>query len=155
MLLSNANNRQINMGLFVTRLILGVIFTAHGWQKLFVWGPEGVAGGFAQMGIPMASILGPFVGALELVGGIALILGLATRLFSVGLAATMVGAIFIAHLPNGFFAPNGIEFVLALFGMAVLLTLTGGGAYSVDHAIAQRRIATAPSELKISAQRVA
>ncbi len=155
MLFNQANARQTNVGLLVTRLIFGVIFTAHGWQKLFVWGPENVGAGFAQMGIPMASVVGPFIGGLELIGGVAVILGVATRLFSLGLAGTMLGAIFIAHLPNGFFAPNGIEFVLALFGTAVLLTLTGAGAYSVDQAIAQRRVATSPSELKLSTQRVA
>lgn len=155
MLFSQTNTKQINAGLLISRIIFGVIFTAHGWQKLFVWGPENVGAAFTQMGIPMASVVGPFIGALELVGGIAVILGVLTRLFSLGLAGTMLGAIFLAHLPNGFFAPNGIEFVLALFGTAVLLTLTGAGAYSVDNAIAQRRNATPPAELKLSTQRVA
>jgi putative oxidoreductase len=135
----NASIKQINIGLTLIRLVVGVIFIAHGGQKLFVYGLDGVAGGFAQMGVPFASFMGPFIGFVEFFGGIALIVGLLTRLASFGLFATMLGAMILVHLPKGFFAPAGIEFPLSLAGSALLLTITGAGAYSIDALIARRR----------------
>src|SRR5688500_11387010 len=138
MLFNNASPRQLNSGLALLRIVIGIVFIAHGGQKLFVYGFEGVAGGFAQMGVPMATIVGPFIGMVEFFGGLALVLGLLTRLAAFGIGATMVGAILLVHLKAGFFAPNGIEFPLALLAAAATLTLTGAGAYSVDGLIARR-----------------
>ena len=135
---STATPRQLNIGLTILRAITGLIFVAHGGQKLFVYGFDGVAAGFGQMGVPLASVMGPLVAVLEFFGGIALIAGLLTRLISVGLAFTMVGAILLVHLPGGFFMPAGIEFTLSLLGSAILLALTGAGAYSLDGLIARR-----------------
>src|SRR5215210_1084638 len=79
-LFASASNRQIDIALTLLRLVVGAIFVAHGAQKLFVFGFAGVAGGFAQMGVPMAQVLGPFVAFVEFFGGLALIAGLLTRL---------------------------------------------------------------------------
>src|SRR5687767_8970121 len=135
---SNPTTRQINLALTVLRVTLGIIFIAHGGQKILVYGFDGVAGSFGQMGIPMAALAGPAVALLEFFGGMALIAGLLTRLVSLGLAITMVGAIMFVHLKSGFFAPQGYEFVLALLGSAIALLFTGAGAYSVDALIARR-----------------
>ena len=138
-LFSSASNRQINIGLTILRLVVGAIFVAHGGQKLFVFGFDGVAGAFGQMGIPMAGIVGPFVAFVEFLGGLALITGLLTRLASFGLLSTMVVAILQVHLKNGFFNPGGIEFPLSLLGSTLLLAITGAGAWSLDAMIGGRK----------------
>ena len=137
-LFAAASPAQLNAGLVVLRVITGVVFVAHGAQKLFVWGPGNVAAGFESTGVPLASVVGPLVGVGEFFGGLALIAGLLTRPVAAALGLIMLGAIWFAHLPAGFYLPNGYEFVLTLLGSAILLVLAGGGAYSVDALIARR-----------------
>lgn len=98
-----------------------------------------MSGAFAQMGIPMAGFVGPATGVVELVGGVALIVGLFTRLSGLALALTMLGAIGFVHLAGGFFAPSGIEFPLALLGATSALAVAGAGRYSLDALLARRR----------------
>jgi putative oxidoreductase len=130
---------RTDLALAVLRVVAGIVFAAHGAQKLFVYGFGGVTGAFAQMGAPLPEITGPLVALVEFLGGLALIAGLLTRLAGLGLAITMLGAIVLVHLAGGFFLPNGIEFALTLLAVAVTFVITGAGRYSLDHAIAGRR----------------
>ena len=158
-LFQTPSRRQIDAALAVLRVVLGVTFILHGGQKLFVYGLDGVAGSFGQMGIPAAGFFGPLVTFVELFGGIALVLGALTRVAALGLGITMVVAILTAHLKQGFFNPGGIEFPLALLASSVALVLTGAGAYSVDTAIAKRigqpDAGVAPERVRERARRVA
>lgn len=154
-LFSTPSRRQVDVGLTVLRIITGAIFLAHGGQKLFVFGFDGVTGAFAQMGIPMAGILGPFVALVEFFGGLALITGTLTRLASLGLLSTMVVAILQVHLRNGFFAPSGIEFPLSLAGATGLLALTGGGRFAIDTLFAARRPEAVPARTKPQLEKAA
>lgn len=153
---TNASTRQINLGLALLRVVIGIIFIAHGGQKLFVFGMDGVAGAFGQMGVPMAALAGPAVALLEFFGGMALVAGVLTRLVAIGLAITMAGAITFVHAKAGFFAPNGYEFVLALLSAVLTLALTGAGSYSIDGLIARRSShATPQSSVRIGTRRAA
>ena len=129
--LAATRDRRADAGLLILRAVVGVVFLAHGWQKLFVYGLGGTTSGFAHMGVPMPEIAGPLVAGVELIGGIALMLGLWTRVFGALLACDMVGAMIFVHLRDGFFVP-GIEFVLTLCAASLALTLTGAGMLSVD-----------------------
>jgi putative oxidoreductase len=149
-LFSTPSQRQVDAGLTVLRFIVGTIFVAHGAQKLFIYGFAGVTAGFDQMGIPMASVTGPFIGLLEFFGGMALIGGFLTRLVAAGLASTMAVAMAVVHIKAGFFAPNGVEFPLSLFAANLLLVLTGAGAFSIDSRIgAKRSSASVGSERRL------
>ncbi len=131
--------RRVDVGLAILRLVIGAVFIAHGAQKLFVFGLGGVTGAFTQMGIPLPAVTGPLVALVEFFGGIALVVGLLTRLAALGLAINMLGAILLVKLGSGFFAPKGLEFELTLLAGALALALTGAGDFSIDHAIATRR----------------
>lgn len=130
---------RTDLALAALRLAVGSIFIMHGAQKLFIYGVGGVSGAFEGMNIPAPGITGPLTGLVELFGGLALVFGLLTRLAGFGLAITMLGAIAFVHLANGFFAPNGFEYPLALLGVNVALVLAGAGRFSLDALIARRR----------------
>ncbi|MDB4886751.1 MAG: DoxX family protein [Gemmatimonadetes bacterium] len=134
-----SGSRQQRLGIAVLRVVTGIVFVMHGYQKVFVYGFAGTAGAFTKMGIFMPSVMGPFIALLELFGGLALIIGLLTRLAALGLAFDMLGAILMVHLAGGFYLPSGYEFALTLLAACVALVLAGPGSPSADDAIASRR----------------
>ena len=125
------------------RLIAGLIFTAHGAQKLFAWfggyGLEGTGQWMEYIGLAPGYLMALMAGSTEFFGGLLLIVGFLTRPTSFVLAITMIVAIFSVHIGNGLFmASNGYEFALALFAMSVSLMFSGAGKLSLDNAVAQR-----------------
>ena len=131
-LFRSPSQRQLSLALAALRVTVGTIFIAHGAQKLFTYGFAGVTGAFGQMGIPFPGVMGPAIALLEFFGGIALVIGLLTRLASLGLTFNMVGALMFVHLKGGFFLPSGYEYVFALLGASIALVLTGAGQFSID-----------------------
>ena len=127
--------------LLLARIGIGVIFLVHGLQK-FTGGLGGTTAFFQQIGIPLPGVAAPAVAVIELVGGIALILGAALPIFGILLILDMLGAIYFVHGANGFAVDKGgYEFVLALIAGTLAVAFSGGGALAVD-GIWQRRNTT-------------
>lgn len=124
--------QRMALGLTILRVIVGIVFIVHGSQKLFVFGLHGVTQGFTQFGVPLPTLSAPVVTFVELLGGIALVLGLFTRIAAILLAIDMVGAIVFVHAKNGFFLPTGYEYALMLLTVFVAIVVSGPGAYAID-----------------------
>jgi len=123
------------------RIPVGVIFAAHGAQKLFGWfggyGLTGTAQWMESIGLAPGVLMVLLAGGAEFFGGLALILGLLVRPAAAALSVAMLVAIFTVHLGNGLFmSNNGYEFGLALLAASVSLLISGAGRASVDAAIA-------------------
>lgn len=133
----------------ILRLILGIVMFGHGAQKaLGLFGGYGFAGtmGFftQQLHIPAAFAFLAIVA--EFAGSIGLITGTLTRVAALGILGTMIVAVALVHLPNGFFMNwtgnlkgEGFEYHLLAIGIALALIVRGGGAISVDRALAAKR----------------
>jgi putative oxidoreductase len=122
------------------RLIAGIIFTAHGAQKLFAWfggyGLDGTGQWMESIGLTPGYLMALLSGGAEFIGGLLLIAGFLTRPASFVLAITMIVAIFSVHIKNGLFmSNNGFEFGLTLLALTLALFIQGGGKYSVDNAV--------------------
>ena len=132
--------------LTILRLAAGIMIFPHGLQKTFGW--FGGAGFSAQMaGFERSHIPAMFAFiaiAAEFLGGLGLILGALTRVAAFGLAMDMIVGVYLLHWRNGFFMNwsghqkgEGFEFHILAVAMAVVLMARGGGAASVDRALAR------------------
>ena len=113
-------------GPVLLRVVVGILFVAHGAQKLFGWfggyGLEGTGQWMASIGLGPGYLMALLAGSAEFFGGLALILGVLVRPAAIGLAITMVVAIFSVHFQNGLFMDkNGYEYALALLVVSVSL----------------------------------
>lgn len=125
------------------RIPAGIIFAAHGAQKLFGWfggyGLEGTGQWMDSIGLAPGYWLALLAGSAEFFGGLALILGLLVRPAALALAVTMLVAIVKVHLGKGLFVSNnGYEFGLALMAISVALVFSGSGRASLDRALSSR-----------------
>ncbi|ALP53600.1 hypothetical protein Tel_10915 [Candidatus Tenderia electrophaga] len=126
-----------SFGQLALRIPIGIIFVAHGAQKLFGWfggyGLEGTGQWMASIGLNPGYLMALLAGSAEFFGGLALILGLLVRPAAAVLAFTMITAIFAVHIGNGLFMSNdGYEFGLALLAASVALAISGAGRGSLD-----------------------
>lgn len=129
----------------IMRLALGLVMYAHGAQKVLGWwGGHGAAAtiqGFSQMGLPV--FITVLVLLAEFPGSLMLIFGLFTRLAAFGIGCVMLAALVLVHAKVGFFMNwagaqkgEGFEYHLLALGLSVALLIKGGGALSLDRAIA-------------------
>ncbi len=127
-------------GLTVVRILVGIIFVAHGSQKLFGafggYGLEGTGQYMASLGLTPGYLMALLSGSAEFFGGLGLVVGLLARPAALVLAATLVVAIFSVHISNGLFmSNNGYEFALALLGGVIAVLIEGAGKLSIDRTI--------------------
>jgi len=139
-----------NLGIFLLRLALGVVFLLHGSQKLFGafggGGIGGTAGFFGSLGASPAMMWAVIVGVIEFFGGIALVLGILSRLAAIALAVDMVMAIALFNWSHGFFTETprgGWEFDLVLLVALLGVALVGPGSVSLSSLLRAR--ATKPA----------
>ena len=141
-MLARIFGESFGWALLIARLVLGVIFIAHGGQKLFEMGVGQVAGFFEGVGIPLPAFFAWVVSLTELFGGIAVLIGLFTRYAAVGIAIVMVVAIFTVKLKVGLIGARGpgYELDLALLALALALVLAGPGKLSLEKILLKREI---------------
>jgi len=134
-------NTRAGYGITVLRVIVGIIFMAHGSQKLFGmfggYGLEGTGQYMESLGLTPGYLMALMSGSAEFFGGLGLVVGLLARPAAVVLIVMLVIAILSVHIHNGLFmANNGYEFALALLGGAIAVLFEGAGRLSLDRSIA-------------------
>jgi putative oxidoreductase len=131
----------------MVRLVLGVVFFAHGAQKMLGWfggyGFTGTMGFFTQM-MHIPAPLAFLAICAEFFGGLGLLVGLLSRVAAFGIAMNMLVAIFTVHIHNGFFANwtgqqkgEGFEYHLLALALLLIVMIKGGGALSIDRALSK------------------
>ena len=135
-----------NPATLILRLVLGVVFFAHGAQKMLGWfGGYGFSGTMAYFTGPahIPAVFAFLAIAAEFFGGLGLIFGFLTRIAAFGITVNMLVAIATVHHSYGFFMNwtgsqkgEGFEYHLLVLAITAYLIVRGAGAYSVDRAIA-------------------
>ncbi len=136
----------VHWSLLVLRLVVGLIFMAHGAQKLFgAFGGPGMEGLLGMLG-PVAWL----VAIGEFFGGAGLVVGFLARFSAAANMLTMFGAIWMVHGKNGFFASSGgFEFNLALLGLLFPILVAGPGAFSVGRFLPLPKASDGQRPLKV------
>lgn len=131
------NGMNPELGLTILRVVLGVIFIAHGLPKL-TGGIEGTAAYLGAIGIPVPLVAAWFVALLETLGGLMLLIGFLVTPVSLLLVVHMLAGIVLVHGPNGFYvvgsqASGGIEFNLLLIASLLVMMFCGAGLAAIDN----------------------
>ncbi|KKC47471.1 oxidoreductase [Paenibacillus sp. D9] len=128
---------MFDTGILILRVVAGLLFAAHGTQKLFGWfggyGIKGTAGWLESLGAKPGVLMAVLAGLSELLGGLLLALGLWVWIAAALIIIPMLVAIAKVHGANGIWATsNGYEYNLILIAIALAVAFTGAGAYSID-----------------------
>ena len=135
------STRSDDYSALVLRLTLGIFMLPHGLQKtLGLFEGPGFNGAMEFLSGRFGTIIAFLVIAGESIGAIAVIVGFCTRFSAASLAVIMAGAAYFVHGQGGFFASNnGFEMHLLAIGIGIALTVSGGGALSVDGMIGKKK----------------
>jgi putative oxidoreductase len=126
--------------LLTTRVLIGVVMFAHGYQKMVINGIGRTTEGFENLSIPLAIVSASFVTVVEFVGSVLLILGALTPLMCGLQLVIMVGAAIFVHGANGIFiADGGWELVGVIGAGLIALAAVGPGRISIDHLVRRRQ----------------
>lgn len=135
-------NTKADYAAFLLRLTSGLFFLAHAGMKIFVFTLPGTVAFFESIGLP--GFMAYLVILLEVVGGIALVLGLYGDLLAIPLALDLAGAIVTVHAKNGFFFNNpngGWEYLVMWIVALIAVFLLGNGAFAIKRSSLQQRAA--------------
>ncbi len=135
------------LSILLLRLALGIVFFAHGAQKMLGWfgggGFSGTMDAMTGMGMPAVIVFLIIIG--EFFGALGLLAGFLSRVAAGGIGIIMLGAIFMVHAQNGFFMNwygnqqgEGFEYHLLAIGICMALLIKGSGALSIDRMLAER-----------------
>lgn len=135
------------LSILLLRLALGIVFFAHGAQKMLGWfgggGFSSTMDAMTGMGIPAVIVFLIIIG--EFFGALGLLVGFLSRVAAGGIGIIMLGAIFMVHAQNGFFMNwygsqqgEGFEYHLLAVGICMALLIKGSGALSIDRMLAER-----------------
>lgn len=141
---TRAESSATDRALLAIRVVLGIVFMAHGAQKMFgAFGGPGLA---QVMGPQSAHGMGPVLGLLvsvgEFFGGLGILVGFLTRFSAAAIIVIMLGAVFMVHLKNGFFMNwmgkgpgEGVEYHLLVIAMSLALLLAGPGRLNLGRVL--------------------
>lgn len=122
-----------DIALLIFRAVLGVVFVAHGFQRMFITGITETTGQFSALGIPQPKLSAYVVSVAELFGGAFLVIGLLTTFVAGALALLMLAAIYFVHLTEGFFITDGgMEYAIVLMVSLLMIVVFGAGRASLD-----------------------
>lgn len=143
---------DVDLGLLILRVLVGVTFAAHGMQKLFGWfdggGRDATGRWFASLGFGDGRMATVMAGGSEISGGLGFATGLLTPLAAAALIGTMTTAAFVNNADGGFWsASKGWELNGYLIAVAWAVTTTGPGRFSLDAALGLGRLSGFPAGL--------
>ena len=120
-------------GLLGLRVVLGIVFLYHGYDKVFVKGIPAITGFMNGLGLPAPELMAYLVSYGELIGGALMILGLLTFWVSVDFTIIALVALFTVHISKGFSAmQGGYEYILLILAASFFMLTHGAGKYSLD-----------------------
>jgi putative oxidoreductase len=135
--------------LTIVRLVLGIVFFAHGAQKMLGWfGGYGFAGtmGFFTQQMHIPAVFAFLAICAEFFGGLGLLVGLLSRIAAFGILCNMIVAVLTVHIHNGLFMNwtgqqkgEGFEYHLLAMALLLVVLVKGAGAFSIDHALSSKQ----------------
>lgn len=139
---SGQDRAAVDWALLAVRLVVGVIFVAHGAQKLFgAFGGPGLAGVMSPQGPGGGGVIGLLVAIGEFFGGLGMVFGFLSRFSAAAGIVIMLGAIALVHGKNGFFAQGGgFEYNLALIGLLLPVLIAGPGRLSLARFLPRKAV---------------
>ena len=142
MLTKLSGKRSSDIALFIVRLIIGIIFIAHGYQKLFQFGIDGVSQFLSKLGFPLPGFFALILSLVEFLGGIALLLGIFSRWAALLIGIVMIIAILTVKIKVGLIAQEGagMELDLAILANTVIILIFGPGNISIELGFLKKEI---------------
>jgi putative oxidoreductase len=136
LLCCSCGDKYRDEAILILRVVTGLLFVYHGYVKIFVMGMMGTAGFFSKVGIPAPEAMAYLVAYGELLGGIALILGVLTHWVAKLNILIMLGAIYFVHLANGYDgSKGGYEYQLLILAVSIFFAAYGPGKYNLEKCI--------------------